>query len=68
MFSSIEVTDAGGQRVDKADDGVNGRNPCLLRVSLGALIPGVYRVTWQILAIDGHRNQGSYTFTFKAPE
>ena len=37
------MTDAGGQRVDKADAGVNGRNPRLLRVSLGALIPGVYR-------------------------
>ena len=67
-FSTIEVTDAARQRMDKRDARVDGRNRRLLRVHLGALGAGVYRVTWQILAIDGHRNQGTYMFTVRPPE
>lgn len=66
-FSSIQVTDAVGRRVDKGGR-VDPRNRRLLRVSLEALRPGVYRVTWQILAIDGHQNEGTYEFTVKTPE
>lgn len=62
-FSTIQVSDATGRRVDKGDGRVDERNRRLLRVSLGALGPGVYRVAWQIMAIDGHRGEGSYTFT-----
>jgi methionine-rich copper-binding protein CopC len=65
-FSTIQVTDATGRRVDKGDARVDQRNRRLLRVSLGALGPGVYRVAWQIMAIDGHRGEGSYTFTVKS--
>lgn len=65
-FSTIQVSDAVGRRVDKNDGRVDARNRRLLRVSLGALGPGVYRVAWQIMAIDGHRGEGSYTFTVKA--
>jgi methionine-rich copper-binding protein CopC len=67
-FSTIEVTDASGRRVDKVDTRVDGRNRRLLRISLDALGPGVYRVRWQILAIDGHRNDGTYTFTVRSSE
>ncbi|MGH7334890.1 MAG: copper resistance CopC family protein [Candidatus Rokuibacteriota bacterium] len=65
-FSTIQVTNAAGRRVDKGDGRVDERNRRLLRVSLGALSPGVYRVAWQIMAIDGHRGEGSYTFTVEA--
>jgi methionine-rich copper-binding protein CopC len=65
-FSAIQVTDATGRRVDRGDARVDQRNPRLLRVSLGPLVPGVYRVAWQIMAIDGHRGEGSYTFTVKS--
>lgn len=67
-FSTIEVTDAAGRRVDKGDARVDERNRRLVRVSLRALGPGVYQVTWQILAIDGHRNEGAYVFTVRTPE
>ena len=67
-FSRIAVTDAGGQRVDRGDAQVDRENRRLLQVSLPALTPGVYRVTWGVLAVDGHRTQGDYTFTLKAPE
>jgi copper resistance protein C len=67
-FSSIAVTDAAGRRVDKGDTRVDRRNPRLLRVGLGALRPGPYVITWQVLAIDGHRKEGTYTFTIRAAE
>lgn len=67
-FSAIQVTDSAGRRVDKGDARVDERNRRLLRVSLGALVPGVYRVNWQIFAIDGHLTEGSYTFTVRASE
>jgi copper resistance protein C len=62
-FSAIQVTDAGGRRVDQGGTRLDPRNRRLLRVRLGTLTPGVYRVTWHILAIDGHRNEGTYVFT-----
>jgi methionine-rich copper-binding protein CopC len=62
-FSGIEVTDADGRRVDNRDARVDGKNRRLLRVGLGAMGPGVYRVSWKILAIDGHRAEGTYVFT-----
>jgi methionine-rich copper-binding protein CopC len=67
-FSTIEVKDAAGRRVDKGDARLDERNPRILRVSLHPLEPGVYRVTWQILAIDGHRNEGAYGFTVTLSE
>jgi methionine-rich copper-binding protein CopC len=64
-FSTIQVTDSAGRRVDKGAARVDERNRRLLRVGLRALGPGVYRVFWQILAVDGHRNEGTYVFTVK---
>ncbi len=67
-FSTIEVKDAAGRRVDKGDARLDGRNRRILRVSLHALGPGVYRVSWQILAIDGHRTEGAYVFAVTSSE
>ena len=67
-FSTIEVKDAAGRRVDKGDARPDERRRRFLRVSLRALGPGVYRVSWQILAIDGHRNEGTYEFTVTSSE
>src|SRR5262245_36577156 len=64
-FSTIEVTDSAGHRVDKGNARVDDKNRQLLRVGLALLSPGVYRVLWRILAVDGHRNEGTYVFTVK---
>jgi methionine-rich copper-binding protein CopC len=66
-FSRVTVASAGGQRVDRGDAGVDPANRRLLRVGLAPLSPGVYKVTWSVLAVDGHRTEGDYTFTFKPP-
>ena len=67
-FSTVAVTGPADQRVDRGDARVDPENRRLLRASLRPLVPGIYRVTWRVLAVDGHRTQGSYRFTLKAPE
>ncbi len=37
----------------------------LLEVSLPPLSPGIYRVIWNVVARDGHRTEGDYTFTIQ---
>ncbi len=67
-FSRVTVTDAAGQRIDRGDPHVDPQNRRLLQVGLPPLAPGVYKVTWSVLAVDGHRTQGDYKFTVKPPE
>lgn len=66
-FSRVTVADHAGQRIDRGDAQVDPENRRLLRVSLPALAPGAYKVAWSVLAVDGHRTQGDYRFTFKPP-
>jgi hypothetical protein len=61
-FSSIKVLDAGGHEVDKADLRAETGNAAILRVSLPALSPGVYRVTWRATSVDTHVTKGEFTF------
>jgi methionine-rich copper-binding protein CopC len=65
VFSTIEVHDANGSRVDSGDGRVDPADPSLLEVSLPSLRPGTYRVLWNVAARDGHRTQGEFTFTVK---
>ncbi|MBV9784068.1 MAG: copper resistance protein CopC [Acidisphaera sp.] len=62
-FSSIEVRDAQGNRVDKADLHAAPDDAKHVSVSLRPLSPGGYTVTWRALSVDTHRTQGSYGFT-----
>ncbi len=65
VFSTIEVHDANGDKVDSGDGRVDPADPTLLEVSLPLLKPGTYRVLWKVAARDGHRTQGEFTFTVK---
>ena len=64
-FSTVTVSDATGERVDRGDGAVEPTNRRLLQVSLPTLAPGTYRVRWRVLAVDGHRTEGDFTFTLK---
>jgi methionine-rich copper-binding protein CopC len=64
-FSSIMVHTADGAMVDKRDGRVDQSDPTLLEVSVPSLPPGKYRVYWSVVARDGHRTSGDYTFTIK---
>jgi methionine-rich copper-binding protein CopC len=61
-FSTIEVTDTAGKRVDASAPHTVGGNQ-VLAVDLPALVPGTYTVTWHVTSVDTHKTEGRYTFT-----
>ncbi len=65
LFSTIAVHDAKGTTVDKGDGHVDPSDSTLLEVNLPSLQSGTYRVLWNVVARDGHRTQGEFTFTVK---
>ena len=64
-FSSLHVQDARGQRVDTGDGHVDAADATLLEVNLRPLAPGGYRVIWSVVARDGHRTEGDFTFSIQ---
>jgi methionine-rich copper-binding protein CopC len=58
-FSTITVTNAAGERVDTGKVRVNGTQ---MSIGLRAGGAGTYRVHWQVLSVDTHRTDGSFTF------
>jgi methionine-rich copper-binding protein CopC len=65
-FSTIEVTDAKGDRVDQGPAHTAANDAKILSVGLKALTPGVYMVMWHATAADdSHKTKGSYQFVFK---
>lgn len=64
-FSTVRVVDQKGKDVNSAKSAVNGNDGKLLEVSLPALTPGTYKVVWRIVAMDGHKAKGEYSFTVK---
>jgi copper resistance protein C len=63
-FSSVQVTDSSGARVDQGKAQVSGTT---VRIGLKALKPGSYRVRWQVLSVDTHKTEGRFTFTVGGP-
>ncbi len=64
-FSTIAVVDATQRRVDRADGRVDAHDPMRLEVGLPRLPDGTYTVLWNNVALDGHPNEGRFTFTIK---
>ena len=63
-FSSIEVTDASGARVDQGTAAISTNT---MRIGLKSLSPGTYRVRWHALSVDTHSTEGSFTFHVGGP-
>jgi copper resistance protein C len=61
-FSSIEVRDAGGNRVDAGKTKVDRGT---MRVPLRTLVAGTYKVNWHVLSVDTHKTEGTFSFTVK---
>jgi len=59
-FSTVEVTDAGGARVDQGKAQISGN---VVRVGLKPLAAGTYKVRWHVLSVDTHRTEGSFSFS-----
>ena len=64
-FSTVRVVDQAGKQVDKGHAAVDGKDAKLLEVVLPDLPAGTYKVIWSIVALDGHKAKGDYTFTVK---
>ncbi len=62
-FSSVEVRNAAGARVDKGDLHAAPGAANRLIVGLESLPPGKYKVVWHATATDTHKTQGSFSFT-----
>lgn len=62
-FSTVEVRDAQGVRVDRADLHLVGDERRQLSVSLPKLSPGQYIVIWHVTSIDTHKTEGRFTFS-----
>jgi methionine-rich copper-binding protein CopC len=65
VFSTLRVENADKRRVDRADARVDAKDRKLLEVSLPPLPPGRYRVFWSVIARDGHRTEGDFSFRVK---
>jgi copper resistance protein C len=63
-FSSVEVTDSGGARVDQGKPQISGST---MRIGLKTLAPGAYHVHWHVLSVDTHKTEGSFTFHVGSP-
>ncbi len=64
-FSGIKVTGPDGQEVKLGDAMLMDGDKTLMVPVSGKLQPGAYSVEWHVLSADGHKVNGSYTFTVK---
>ena len=58
-FSTAQVTDSSGARVDQGKAQVGGNT---MTIGLKALAPGSYKVHWHALSVDTHTTEGAFTF------
>jgi copper resistance protein C len=61
-FSTLDVVNERGERVDRGPARVDAASPAMLQVSLKPLGPGTYRVKWRVLSVDTHVTEGDFTF------
>ena len=65
VFSKLRVEDADSRQVDKGDSRVAAGDGTLLEVGLPPLPSGRYKVYWTVVARDGHRTEGDFSFRVK---
>jgi copper resistance protein C len=58
-FSTIDVRDAEGARVDQGKAQVS---ETIMRVDMKPLPPGTYKVHWRAVSADSHATEGSFSF------
>ncbi len=64
LFSTVQVTDASGTRMDDGKPTTQDGGHVLV-VPLKKLPPGVYSVEWHVTSVDTHKTEGHFTFTVK---
>ena len=63
LFTTVEVHDASGVRVDAGTVKTAPNDPKTLLVALKPLKPGDYSVEWHATSVDTHKTQGKFSFT-----
>ena len=58
-FSTAQVTDSSGARVDQGKAQVGGNT---MTIGLKSIGPGSYKVHWHVLSVDTHSTEGTFTF------
>ncbi len=64
-FSSAQVTNEAGQRVDLGNAQIPQGSPAELQIGLKPLPPGTYLVSWRVVSVDTHPTEGTFTFDVK---
>ena len=64
LFSTIQVTDASGARMDDGKP-VTQDDGRILSVKLKKLPPGAYKVEWHVTSVDTHKTEGHFSFSVK---
>jgi copper resistance protein C len=62
-FSTVQVVDSNGRRMDDDRPAIGGKEPTSIQVGLAPLPPGQYTVVWRVVARDGHESHGTFVFT-----
>ena len=66
LFSKVEVYDNSGRKVSEKSRLTDGEDGTLMEAKLkGSLSKGVYTIKWMCISRDGHRQDGTYSFTIK---
>jgi len=65
VFSEMKLFDAEGKRIDQGKGKVVSNDPTLLSLPLQELGAGLYHVRWTVVAWDGHRSEGDFSFRIK---
>ncbi len=63
-FAKLEVS-VNGHILTGLPDAGTGDDGKTVTLALPAQAPGTYSVTWSVVAHDGHRTSGKYSFTAK---
>lgn len=61
-FSTVQVTDEKGRRVDRGEAHTDPGSPRQLRVPLEPIGAGRYTVHWRVLSVDSHVVESDFSF------
>lgn len=64
-FSGVEVTGPAKDKIKTGDATLSKDGKALTIPLTDALKPGTYTVDWHALSVDGHKSNGSTSFTVK---
>lgn len=62
VFSDVDIINASGGQVPHGKPTLDGGTVLSVPIE-PVLAPGSYTVKWHVLAADGHKSEGSYSFT-----